>query len=70
MRNISQNSINIILFKNYGEEMKKQKISKKLGLKKETIANLDKNQLSNIKGGAGPICSIRTQLWSCDNPRP
>jgi hypothetical protein len=41
--------------------MKKVKFNGKLSLNKETIANLNNDNLENIKGGAGPTGSC-----SCD----
>lgn len=37
--------------------MKKKEFNKKLGLKKETITNLDNNALKNVKGGDSADCS-------------
>jgi bacteriocin-like protein len=48
--------------------MKKVKFNGKLSLNKETIANLNNNELNNVKGGAedtkGPNCVINTKA-SC-----
>jgi natural product precursor len=58
--------------------MKPRKL-KTLKLRKETIANLEKNELTKVKGGActhdwsgcdtinRPCCSVGLE-WSCDYP--
>ncbi len=57
--------------------MKRKKLNKKLLLNKETISNIDADQLSGIKGGLsmGSICCPDTlgcgpytnPIWNCDN---
>lgn len=40
--------------------MKKIKIEKRLSLSKETIANLNNNQLNSVKGGGTADCAPNT----------
>lgn len=45
--------------------MKKLNFSKKLSLKKETLASLDQNEMANVKGGFTSIISCHTDSYAC-----
>lgn len=44
--------------------MKKQKFNKKLSLNKETISNLNRNEMNDLKGGEGHAAT-RTCVEHC-----
>ncbi|MDY6800610.1 MAG: class I lanthipeptide [Bacteroidota bacterium] len=57
--------------------MKKKRFNKKLNLNKETISNLNNDEMSNIKGGSSWICVAATvaqifveghenSYWACN----
>lgn len=50
--------------------MKTKKMSKKLNLNKQTMANLDLEQLKKAIGGRPPISYYHTEIGCCVSAKP
>lgn len=50
--------------------MEAKKLSKKLNLNKQTMANLCVKQLQEIKGGRPPISYYHTEIGCCLSAKP
>jgi hypothetical protein len=57
--------------------MKKKTFKNKLNLNKKTISNLERQQMSNAKGGKPTylvtditwcLCTVATECWTCGTP--